>query len=157
VRFAAGRSARKRHGIRRGEHRRTAGWERASCGWGRFLLPWSDAELQDAASRDPMIAQAVALLDALSADPDVQRMAAEREEAFLMCRFELGEARGEARGRAEGLERQRAMIERLLRTRFGEPTPASLDRVATASVEELDRVAERLLGAASLDEVFAHD
>jgi hypothetical protein len=58
---------------------------------------------QEAARRDPMIAKAVGVLDTLSADPEVQRMAAEREEAFLMHRFELGEAfrEGEARGRAE--------------------------------------------------------
>jgi hypothetical protein len=47
------------------------------------------------------------------------------------------------------------MVERLLRVRFGELPSASLDRVANASADELDRWAERLLDAGSLEQLFA--
>jgi hypothetical protein len=47
------------------------------------------------------------------------------------------------------------MIERLLGARFGNLPAASRERVASASADELDRFAERLLAAGSLDEVFA--
>jgi hypothetical protein len=78
----------------------------------------------------------------------------------LLQRFGYGSvekirAEGKAEGEARGLERQRAMIERLLRARFGDLPSALLGRLANASVDELDRWAERLLGAASVEQVLA--
>ena len=62
-----------------------------------------------------------------------------------------GEARGEARGRQEG---QRALLARLLRARFGEVPERPLERVNAATDEQLERWAERVLTAGSLEEVL---
>ena len=66
------------------------------------------------------------------------------------------EERGEARGRAEGEARGRAeTLLKQLRLRFGEVPTDITERVRSASVLDLDRWAERVLTAASLDGVFA--
>ena len=63
----------------------------------------------------------------------------------------LGEARGEARGRALG---ERQVLRRLLAHRFG-TLPAEVDaRLEAADVEAMERWAERLLDAPTLDDVF---
>jgi hypothetical protein len=59
-----------------------------------------------------------------------------------------GEAKGEARGRAE-------MVLKLLTLKFGALTPSTKKRVASASALELDGIAERVLSAKTLREVFA--
>ena len=60
------------------------------------------------------------------------------------------------RGKTEGLLRGKlAIIRRLLELRFG-PLPSHVHaRLENASVAELDAWTERLLSAASLDEVLA--
>jgi len=59
-------------------------------------------------------------------------------------------AQGEARGRAE-------LLLKLLGHRFGSLSSESIRRVNTASIEELDALAERVLSAATVDEVFGSD
>lgn len=67
-----------------------------------------------------------------------------------------GEAKGRAAGRAEGEARGRAeTLARQLRLKFGVLSDDATRRLASASIEELDRFAERILSAATLDEVFA--
>ena len=62
-----------------------------------------------------------------------------------------GEARGEARGEAQG---EAKLLTKFLERRFG-PLPQALrDRVKGANVESLDRWADRLYDARSLDAVF---
>ena len=58
-----------------------------------------------------------------------------------------GEARGEARGR-------RALILKQLALRFGAIPESIRARVESAEPDQLDRVAERVLTAASLEDVF---
>jgi len=58
-----------------------------------------------------------------------------------------GEARGEAKGKLE-------LTTRLLRRRFGRLSAAIRARLAAASPDQLDQIAERLLDAATIDEVF---
>ncbi len=58
-----------------------------------------------------------------------------------------GEARGAAKGKLE-------LTTRLLRRRFGRLSAAVRDRLAAASPDQLDQIAERLLDASTLDEVF---
>ena len=58
---------------------------------------------------------------------------------------------GEARGRQEG---QRALLARQLRARFGEVPERPLERVNAATDEQLERWAERVLTAGSLEEVL---
>lgn len=59
------------------------------------------------------------------------------------------------RGIEKGLERQRALLLRQLGQRFGAVPEAVAGRVAQAGADDLDRWGDRLLVAASLDELFA--
>jgi hypothetical protein len=61
-----------------------------------------------------------------------------------------GLAKGMAKGKAETLLR-------LLRRRFGNLPPALEHRVQSASIAELDRWADRILDAATLESVFASE
>jgi predicted transposase YdaD len=61
--------------------------------------------------------------------------------------FGKGELRGEIRGRAETLLR-------LMRRRYGAVPDAVIDRVHAAGIEDLDRWADAVLDAPSLDAVF---
>lgn len=63
-----------------------------------------------------------------------------------------GKAEGKAEGRAEG---QAQLLLRLLTLRFGELPPAAQTLVSEASLEQLAVYAERVLSAASLDDVLA--
>jgi len=59
----------------------------------------------------------------------------------------LGRAEGQAEGRA-------ALLQRLLMQRFG-PLPAeAVERLSTATIDELDAIGERLLSAESLEEAL---
>lgn len=65
-----------------------------------------------------------------------------------------GEARGEAHGETKG---KAALVHRMLTRRFG-PLPATIEsRLQAATTAELERWADRLLDATSLDAVFASD
>lgn len=66
-----------------------------------------------------------------------------------------GMAEGEAKGRAEGKAEGKAeLLAKLMRLKFG-PLPARVrERLRRASPEELDRWAERILTAASIDDVL---
>jgi predicted transposase YdaD len=64
---------------------------------------------------------------------------------------QLGRREGEAKGRQE--ERRRVLL-KLLRVRFGEIPADALARVEAADAEQLDRWAERVVTAESLDEVL---
>lgn len=68
-----------------------------------------------------------------------------------------GRVEGEVKGRAEGEVKGRsAVLRRLLAKRFGEDIWESRvqERLRTASIEELDLWAERILDARTIDEVF---
>lgn len=90
--------------------------------------------------------------------PFFQRLGEGAKEALMtgadMLRAE-GKAEGRVEGRAEGRVEGRAeVLERLLGLKFGAVSVATRERLRTASLDELDRWAERLLAAASLEEVF---
>ena len=65
--------------------------------------------------------------------------------------MEQGMQRGMEQGRVEG---ERAVLERLLRRRFGRLPPATARRLDRASPEDLEAWAENVLDAGTLDEVF---
>jgi predicted transposase YdaD len=105
------------------------------------------------------------------ADPEPQRFRAlvrgrvshEAEEALMTAAERLraegeakGRAEGEAKGRAEGEAKGRAaLLVKQLSFKFG-TLPAEIQaRIEDASVEELERWAERVLSATRLDAVFA--
>ncbi len=73
-------------------------------------------------------------------------------EAWL----EQGRSEGRAEGVAEGIEKgQAGIVLRLMELRFGVLADAVRDRVRGASAPELEAWAERVLTAASIDEVLA--
>jgi hypothetical protein len=57
----------------------------------------------------------------------------------------LGDAVGQHKGRAN-------LVTRLLTLRFGSLPPEAIEQIASASIEELDRIGERLLTAQTLQE-----
>ena len=60
------------------------------------------------------------------------------------------------KGRAEGrVEGERLMLLRMGTLRFGPPPAAVADRVAAATADDLDRLADRLLSAAGWDDLLA--
>ena len=73
-----------------------------------------------------------------------------REEG-LEQGIEQGIERGVRQGRAEGV---RAVLERLLRRRFGTLPPRVGARLGGAAEAELEAWADNVLNAATLDEVF---
>jgi flagellar biosynthesis/type III secretory pathway protein FliH len=67
-----------------------------------------------------------------------------------------GRQKGRQEGRQEGLlVGERNLLLRQLRRRFGEPSPDVLGRIADADQSSLERWAEQLLAARTLEDVFA--
>ena len=67
-----------------------------------------------------------------------------------------GEARGAILGRTEGrAEGQRSVLSKLLKLKFGPLPAAAQERVARAGSPELEAWADRVLTAASLDEIWS--
>ena len=61
-------------------------------------------------------------------------------------------------GRMEGtIEGRAAVLERQLRKRFGAIAPMYLERIRSASIEQLDLWAERILDAKSIQEIFSQE
>lgn len=93
-------------------------------------------------------------LDELSQDPATRRRARERADAIKLYEIDLiasrieGEAKGEVKGKAK-------LLLELLELRFGPPSAATQARLETATPEELDTFAERVLSAKTLQEVLA--
>jgi hypothetical protein len=83
---------------------------------------------------------------------DVPESALEPEalEAVMTGAERLREE-GREQGRAEG---RAAIILKVLAKRFAPLSAETIARVQTSSPDELDRIAERLLSATSLDELF---
>ncbi|MBI2389795.1 MAG: Rpn family recombination-promoting nuclease/putative transposase [Deltaproteobacteria bacterium] len=119
--------------------------------WARFLRLGDGDEraLESLASEAPIMAEAKHALEILSLEPSAQRIAEMRREAEIMRKLDRQEALDD--GRAEG---QRALLLRQLATRFGALPASAVDRVNRASSRELETWAERVLSAASLEEVI---
>jgi len=63
---------------------------------------------------------------------------------------------GEAKGREEdGASARIGVLTKLLTLKFGAEAAPHLDRLASASQQELDRWIERVLSATGVDDVFA--
>jgi predicted transposase YdaD len=60
-------------------------------------------------------------------------------------------------GLQEGLQRQRALLRRLIVLKFGELHPSLHQRLAQADFDALDRLAERVVTASSLEELLASE
>jgi hypothetical protein len=139
--------------------------------FGRWLQRWGDVMHravvaptgQDAVSAVTSYILRIARLDR----PRLEVVMHEHTSDTVMKKFvstwdrAIGEARrtgrheGRHEGREEGLAAGRAeLVLRLLERRFGGEAAAFAARIRNASVLELDRWAERLLDAATIDDVF---
>jgi predicted transposase/invertase (TIGR01784 family) len=126
--------------------------------WARFLAARTDAEYEQLALEDPIMAIAKQALDELSQDPFAHRLARERADAVKLYQMDLVSWGRKARveGLAEGLaEGEAKILLKQLERRFGPPTGATRAHVQSASVEQLETWAERILDAQTLDEVLA--
>lgn len=86
----------------------------------------------------------------------VQERAMSLYDRFIQEGEAKGLAKGKAEGKAEGLlEGRRAILLKLLALKFGSVTATARARIETATLEELDRMAERVLTAANIDEVVS--
>ena len=81
----------------------------------------------------------------------IQRARDEGIEQGIEQGIERGMERGMQQGRVEG---ERAVLERQLRRRFGLLPPATVSRLARASVADLETWAENVLDAETLADVF---
>jgi hypothetical protein len=117
----------------------------------RYLLTVLPADEQ------PLVHDVVAALPDPEKEEAVKKVKtiadAIREEAEARVRAEFAEieAAAEARIEAEALRRARASVEKQLRLKFDALTAQATERLAQASLDELDGIAERLLFATSLD------
>jgi hypothetical protein len=114
----------------------------------RYLLTVLPADEQ------PLVHDVVAALPDPEKEEAVKKVKtiadAIREEAEVRVRAEE-RADAEARIEAEALRRARASVEKQLRLKFGALPAHATERLAQASADELDGIAERLLFAPSLD------
>jgi hypothetical protein len=109
----------------------------------------------------PPVQEALERLRELSADPEIQRLAAVRERVLREHYWELADEReegreeGYAQGEAQGITKgQAALLEHLLRHRFGPVSEATRPRLQSATPDQLEAWAERLLDAPNSDAVF---
>lgn len=99
------------------------------------------------------------IADPAVAEAKMQTIAEYYEEKYMQQGLEKGLEKGLATGLATGLAKGRAegeqkLLLRQLRYRFGDLPASTLEKITAADEPLLERWAERLLGARTLDEVF---
>jgi predicted transposase/invertase (TIGR01784 family) len=125
--------------------------------WGKFLSARADEELEQLAMESPVLKQAKAALDRLSADDVTRMQAQQREMALLSYEAGLAAAREEAeqQGRQEGrIEERTKLLLRLLTLKFGAQPASTAERLAHASDAELSCWFDRALTVETFEEVF---
>jgi predicted transposase/invertase (TIGR01784 family) len=118
--------------------------------WARFLAARTDADYEQLASEDPIMAIAKQALDELSQDPVAHRLARERADAVKLYEMDLV-----SWGKKALAEGEAKLLLKQLTRRFGSLTQATLSQVHSATVEQLETWGERILDAQTLDEVLA--
>lgn len=118
--------------------------------WARFFNARSDAELDRLAAEDPIMSRAAQILDEISQDFDAYFHAMRIADEIKLDKIERAAEREANRteGRAE-------VLLKLLGVRFGRLSDATRAYVEAATSAQLDRWVERVLTAATLDEVLA--
>ena len=100
------------------------------------------------------MAHATQALDALSADPETQRMARDRADSEKLYAMSLRASREE--GVAEGVEiGQRNALLRFLAARQFDLTPAQRAMIDAADLPTLESWTDLAFSGADLDELFA--
>lgn len=129
--------------------------EPALAAWVAFLEHWHEEHTM-AQIDYPPVQQALAQIKQLSADEETRRLAFVRERALRDERTDIRAAleQGKIEGKLEG---EAAILERQLVKRFGPLGDETSARLKSATAEQLERWAERILDAPNLDEVFAEN
>jgi hypothetical protein len=126
--------------------------------WARYFKATEDEELEALAMSDPIFDKAKLELERLSSDPQVRRLALEREEALAMYHMELHEARreGKAEGRTEGkAEGLATAVLRLLEGRGIEVPQDARDRIgACRDIVQLQAWLDAAIGATRIEDVL---
>ena len=134
--------------------------------WARFLGARTDEERDEVAKEDVMVSEAQTILEELSSDEEVRRLAEERELALRFYEMDLrlareqAEATGREKGREEGREEGKAQgraeaILQLLSARGIQPTPDVHARVmACRDVPALDKLLRRALTLEPGEDLF---
>lgn len=122
--------------------------------WARFFVGYDDpVTLAQLAAEDPVMAVAIQTLKEISQDPELRRLALEREDACKLHRIELEACREE--GWAEGHDAgQATLLLEQLGALFGPPSEEIRARVRGGTPEELRAWGLRVLRANHLDEVL---
>jgi hypothetical protein len=115
----------------------------------RLLLPVVGPELE------PVMLTYDKLVELKAEQKVYERLSKQVTEKAFQDGIEKGLEKGIEKGIEKRLEAQRAQMLRLLTRRFGAVPDAMAARVAGAGAEDLDRWLDRILDAASLDELFA--
>ena len=132
----------------------------ALAAWVAYFEHWQEDEIMARIQHAP-VREAMERLQALSADEETKRRAFERERAvhdeisFLNSARREGLEEGMEVGRQEGRqEGQSGLLIRLLQIKFG-PLPVEVvQRVQQAGAVDLDRWADQVLFADTLERVF---
>ena len=124
----------------------------ALAAWIAFLEHWHEEHTM-AQIDYPPVQQALEQIKHLSADEETRRLAFVRERALRDERSELRAAleQGKLEGKLEG---EAAILERQLTKRFGPLDEACRASLHTATVEQLECWADRILDAQTVDAVF---
>jgi predicted transposase/invertase (TIGR01784 family) len=125
----------------------------ALAAWVAFLEHWHEEHTM-AQIDYPPVQQALENIKALSADEEIRRLAFVRERALRDERSEIRAAieKGKLEGKLEG---EAAILERQLTKRFGPLDETCRARLHSATVEQLECWADRILDAKTVDVVFA--
>jgi hypothetical protein len=105
----------------------------------------------------PLVQQALDRLKGLSADAETRRQAFVRERALLdeASAINAATARGIEQGIEKGMQHEAiSILERLLTKRFGPLSADTRAKLNAASLDQLDRWADRILDAPTLAAVF---
>jgi predicted transposase YdaD len=85
-------------------------------------------------------------------DPAKYEFQSEFAKRYLKEGRELGRDEGRLEGRAEG---RAATLSKLLRLKFGDLPEAVVSRIQSATIDDLDRWSDRILGATSIQDTLS--
>ena len=124
--------------------------------WVTFLEHWQEEARMASIDYQP-VKQALERIRLLSADDEARRLAFVRERALRDQRTELKVEREE--GREEGLQigNHRGLSKALLRLitrRFGAPDDKTLQRIESASSDQLEQWTDNFVDAGTLEDIF---
>ncbi|MBI4704673.1 MAG: Rpn family recombination-promoting nuclease/putative transposase [Deltaproteobacteria bacterium] len=121
--------------------------------WGRFLWARSDQELEEVAMSNPVMAKAKGALDSLSAQPEVQELARQRELA--LSNWATGVRTARAEGQVEG---RAAALVAMLEARGLSVSDAQRARITGCTdIATLDRWIVRAATAGSAEKALGHE